>query len=81
LFVDPGGRSGLDAVMTRLTGAPPGGLGALVEEAKREVVAGPLYAEVHRLTDLAAAVCHDDPRLRDHTWRGLYQCLRELLVA
>ncbi|SDF47811.1 maltooligosyl trehalose synthase [Cellulosimicrobium cellulans] len=81
LFVDPGGRSGLDAVMTRLTGAAPGGLGALVEEAKREVVAGPLYAEVHRLTDLAAAVCHDDPRLRDHTWRGLHQCLRELLVA
>ncbi|MBN0040019.1 malto-oligosyltrehalose synthase [Cellulosimicrobium cellulans] len=81
LFVDPGGRSGLDAVMTRLTGAAPGGLGGLVEEAKREVVAGPLYAEVHRLTDLAAAVCHDDPRLRDHTWRGLHQCLRELLVA
>ncbi|KON72954.1 hypothetical protein M768_20420 [Cellulosimicrobium cellulans F16] len=81
LFVDPGGRSGLDAVMTRLTGAAPGGLGALVEEAKREVVTGPLYAEVHRLTDLAAAVCHDDPRLRDHTWRGLHQCLRELLVA
>lgn len=81
LFVDPGGRAGLDAVMTRLTGAVPGGLGAVVEEAKREVVTGPLYAEVHRLTDLAAAVCHDDPRLRDHTWRGLHQCLRELLVA
>ncbi|MFD5332707.1 malto-oligosyltrehalose synthase, partial [Cellulosimicrobium cellulans] len=81
LFVDPGGRAGLDAAMTRLTGAAPGGLAALVEEAKREVVAGPLYAELHRLTDLAAAVCHDDPRLRDHTWRGLHQCLRELLVA
>ena len=81
LFVDPGGRAGLDAVMTRLTGAAPGGLGAVVEQAKREVVTGPLYAEVHRLTDLAAAVCHDDPRLRDHTWRGLHQCLRELLVA
>lgn len=81
LFVDPGGRAGLDAVMTRLTGALPGHLEAVVEEAKHEVVAGPLYAEVHRLTDLAAAVCHDDPRLRDHTWRGLHQCLRELLVA
>ncbi|OLT53115.1 malto-oligosyltrehalose synthase [Cellulosimicrobium sp. CUA-896] len=81
LFVDPGGRAGLDATMTRLTGAAPGGLEAVVEQAKREVVAGPLYAEVHRLTDLAAAVCHDDPRLRDHTWRGLHQCLRELLVA
>jgi (1->4)-alpha-D-glucan 1-alpha-D-glucosylmutase len=81
LFVDPGGRAGLDATMTRLTGAVPGGLEAVVEQAKREVVAGPLYAEVHRLTDLAAAVCHDDPRLRDHTWRGLHQCLRELLVA
>lgn len=81
LFVDPGGRAGLDAVMTRLTGAVPGGLEGVVEQAKREVVAGPLYAELHRLTDLAAAVCHDDPRLRDHTWRGLHQCLRELLVA
>lgn len=81
LYVDPGGRAGLDATMTRLTGAVPGGLDAVVQQAKREVVAGPLYAEVHRLTDLAAAVCHDDPRLRDHTWRGLHQCLRELLVA
>lgn len=81
LFVDPGGRAGLDAVMTRLTGDLAGGLEGVVEQAKHEVVAGPLYAEVHRLTDLAAAVCHDDPRLRDHTWRALHQCLRELLVA
>ncbi|XXM85180.1 malto-oligosyltrehalose synthase [Cellulosimicrobium sp. PMB13] len=81
LFVDPGGRAGLDAVMTRLTGDLAGGLEGVVEQAKHEVVAGPLYAEVHRLTDLAAAICHDDPRLRDHTWRGLHQCLRELLVA
>ncbi|MBD5787640.1 malto-oligosyltrehalose synthase [Cellulosimicrobium terreum] len=81
LFVDPGGRAGLDAVMSRLTGAAPGGLADVVEQAKREVVTGPLYAEVHRLTDLAAEICHDDPRLRDHTWRGLHQCLRELLVA
>ncbi|MCB7138095.1 malto-oligosyltrehalose synthase [Cellulosimicrobium marinum] len=81
LFVDPGGRAGLDAVMTRLTGGRAGGLEEVVEQAKREVVAGPLYAEVHRLTDLAAAVCHDDPRLRDHTWRALHQCVRELLVA
>ncbi|MBD8077942.1 malto-oligosyltrehalose synthase [Cellulosimicrobium arenosum] len=81
LFVDAGGRAGLDGVMTRLVGPSVDGLAGVVEDAKREVVEGPLYAEVHRLTDLAAAVCHDDPRLRDHTWRGLHQCLRELLVA
>lgn len=81
LFVDLGGRSALDATLTALTGDAPGSLDRVIETAKREVVTGPLYAEVHRLTDLAAAICHDDPRLRDHTWRGLHQCLRELLVA
>ncbi|HUX69523.1 MAG TPA: malto-oligosyltrehalose synthase, partial [Cellulomonadaceae bacterium] len=48
---------------------------------KREVVDGALYAEVYRLTELAATICHEDLRLRDHTWRSLHDCLVELLVA
>lgn len=80
-FVDQGGNGELGAVMHRLTGDPVDALPRLVDEAKRQVVAGPLYAEVNRLTDLAADVCADDVRLRDHTWRSLHDCLVELLVA
>ncbi|WP_265521353.1 malto-oligosyltrehalose synthase [Oerskovia flava] len=81
LFVDPGGRTALAAVMTSLTGDEAGSLEHLVEASKREIVADSLYAEVHRLTDLAAAVCAADPRLRDHTWRALRECVQALLVS
>jgi len=80
-FVDPGGAAELGALMHRIAGDTADELPAIVDEAKREVVAGPLYAEVHRITDLAADICHDDLRLRDHTWRALHDCLVELLVA
>ena len=80
-FVDPGGAAVLGAVMHRLTGDTSDAFPAMAEQAKREIVDGPLYAEVHRLTSLAADICHDDLRLRDHTWRALEDCLIELLVA
>lgn len=80
-FVDPGGGGELGAVMHRLTGDTTDALPALVEEGKRQIVTGPLYAEVHRLADLAADICRDDVRLRDHTWRSLHECLVELVVA
>lgn len=80
-FVDPGGAGALGAVMHRLTGDVSDAFEDVEEAAKREVVDGPLYAEVHRLTNLAAEICHDDLRLRDHTWRALEECLVELLVA
>jgi len=80
-FVDPGGAAELGAVMHRITGDTSDALPALVEAAKRQVVAGPLFAEVSRLADLAAGICRDDVRLRDHSWRSVYECLVELLVA
>ncbi len=80
-FVDPGGAAVLGAVMHRLTGDTSDAFPEIAERAKREIVDGPLYAEVHRLTSLAAGICHDDLRLRDHTWRALEDCLIELLVA
>ncbi len=52
-----------------------------MEEAKREVVENGLYAEVHRLVELLAGICHDDVNLRDHTRRGLHEAVVELLVA
>ncbi|QTE28307.1 malto-oligosyltrehalose synthase [Pengzhenrongella sicca] len=80
-FVDPGGATTLGAVMHRLTGDTPADLPTIVISAKREIVDGALYAEVHRLTELAASICREDLRLRDHTWRALQDCLVELLVA
>lgn len=79
-FVDPGGAAGLAGVMNTLTGDSSDALDEVVAEAKREIVDGALYAEVHRLTELAASICRDDLRLRDHTWRALQDCLIELLV-
>lgn len=80
-FVDPGGAAPLGALMHRVTGDAPDDYPRVVEQAKRGVVDGPLYAEAYRLTTLAAAICADDLRLRDHTWRALHECLVELLVA
>jgi (1->4)-alpha-D-glucan 1-alpha-D-glucosylmutase len=80
-FIDPGGAAVLGAVMHRLTGDTSDALPAIVDSAKREMVDGALYAEVHRLTELAAGICRDDLRLRDHTWRSVHDCLVELLVA
>ncbi len=80
-FVDPAGQGELGSVLHRLTGDAPDALHGLVEQAKRQIVAGPLYTEVARLTDLAADICRDDVRLRDHTSRSLAECLTELLVA
>ncbi|WP_129337122.1 malto-oligosyltrehalose synthase [Cellulomonas endophytica] len=80
-FVDPGGAAPLGSLMHRITGDTSDALPVLTEAAKREIIDGALYAEVHRLTSLAASICADDLRLRDHTWRALEDCLIELLVA
>lgn len=77
-FVDPAGESELASVMRRLTGDDT--LHTLVEAAKREVIERSLQAEVERLSRLAADICHDDIRLRDHTAHALRDCLVELLV-
>ncbi|QCB93754.1 malto-oligosyltrehalose synthase [Cellulomonas shaoxiangyii] len=80
-FVDPGGAAPLGSVMHRFTGDVSDAFETVVDEAKRQIVDGPLYAEVHRLTNIAAEICHEDLRLRDHTWRSIEECLVELLVA
>jgi (1->4)-alpha-D-glucan 1-alpha-D-glucosylmutase len=45
------------------------------------VVEHGLHAEVHRLVEVAAAVCHDHLELRDHTRRALREALVEILAA
>ncbi|WP_432504340.1 malto-oligosyltrehalose synthase [Kineococcus arenarius] len=80
LFLDPAGAEPLTEQYTALTGET-GTFQAVVDNAKREVVEHGLYAEVHRLVDLLSGICHDDVDLRDHTRRGLHECVVELLVA
>jgi (1->4)-alpha-D-glucan 1-alpha-D-glucosylmutase len=80
LFVDPAGAEPLGALYTSLTGEPSD-FGPVVEQAKRWVVEHGLHAEVHRLVEVAASICHEHLELRDHTQRGLREALVELLVA
>ena len=80
LFVDPAAAAPLTALLTEVTGDSPD-FGAVVEQAKREVVERGLYAEVERLVDLLVAICADDLALRDHTRRQLRVAVVELLMG
>jgi (1->4)-alpha-D-glucan 1-alpha-D-glucosylmutase len=80
LFVDPAGAEPLGGLYAALTGEPTD-FSPVVEEAKRWVVEHGLVAEVHRLVELAATICHTHLDLRDHTRRGLRESLVEMLVA
>ncbi|MEQ9337410.1 MAG: malto-oligosyltrehalose synthase [Miltoncostaeaceae bacterium] len=80
VLVDPAGAEALTATWTDMGGAPPT-FAEAAEAAKRQVLDGPLRAEVNRLVGIAAAICHADIMLRDHTRRALEEALVELLVA
>ena len=80
VFVDPESERPLTDLYTGLTGEP-GDFALVAEEAKRFVVEHGLQAEVARLVEVAATICHDHLELRDHTRRGLREALVELLVA
>ena len=81
LQVDPAGAARLGALMQEITGDAPVDYDRIVEEAKREVIAGSLAAEVDRLARILESLTSQDVRLRDHTLRDLRACVVELLVA
>src|SRR5690554_926804 len=78
---DPAGSSPLAGTLHRVTGDAMGTLPDMISEAKREIVKESLSSEVHRLATIAHTVCHSDVRLRDHTWRALYDSLRTMLIT
>jgi (1->4)-alpha-D-glucan 1-alpha-D-glucosylmutase len=80
VLIDPSAEASLTNLYTNLTGEP-GDFDVVVEEAKRFVVEHGLQAEVARLVEVAATICHEHLELRDHTRRGLREALVELLVA
>ena len=80
VLVDPAGAEPLTAAWIAVAGGPRA-FEDCAEQAKRQVLDGPLRAEVNRLVGLVADIAHDDIMLRDHTRRGLEEALVELLVA
>jgi (1->4)-alpha-D-glucan 1-alpha-D-glucosylmutase len=80
LFVHPEGFGKLVDLHARLTDGAAD-FASVVAAAKWQIVTTSLYAEVVRLADLAAEICRDDLRLRDHTRRGLEEAITELLVG
>ena len=80
LLVDPDAAGPLTSLYAQLTGEPTD-FESVVDQAKRFVVDLGLQAEVARLVEVAAAICHEHFALRDHTRRGLREALVELLVA
>ncbi|MDO5495679.1 MAG: malto-oligosyltrehalose synthase [bacterium] len=80
LHVDPAGAMELAAVQQRLTGRTLT-LAEEMEVGKRLVAQESLHAEIHRIATLASEICHDDIRLRDHTFRSISRCLEELVIA
>jgi len=81
LLRDPAGSSPLAGTLHRIAGDAMGELPDMIGEAKREIVKESLSSEVHRLATIAHNVCTTDVRLRDHTWRSLYDCIRTMLVT
>jgi (1->4)-alpha-D-glucan 1-alpha-D-glucosylmutase len=80
LFVDPAGEHPLTDLWESVTGSSSP-YDDVVLEAKRQVVADVLGAEVNRLTDVALAACAPDPSLRDTSRSALREAVAEVLVA
>lgn len=79
-LTDPAGEAPLVAVWTAADDTDATFTGAALR-GKRDVLAGPLRAEVNRLVELAAEICRTDLMLRDHTRRGLEEALVGILAA
>lgn len=80
LNVDPAAALPLGAIMHHMTGQSPAEYDAMVDQAKSQIIDTSLAAEVRRLGQLIWAICQDDLRLRDHTFRGLIDCLRQMVI-
>jgi (1->4)-alpha-D-glucan 1-alpha-D-glucosylmutase len=80
VFHDGAGTQALTALADNLAGERED-WAACARTAKRQVIEGGQYAEVHRLVDLLIDICARDPALRDHTRRDLHDSVVEILVA
>ncbi|MDT3767722.1 malto-oligosyltrehalose synthase [Gleimia hominis] len=80
LNVEPRGLMPMGAVMSEIAGDSPSDLKAMTAAAKSQIVDTSLSAEIRRLGSVIWGICQEDVRLRDHTFRGLVDCLRQLVI-
>lgn len=80
LFVDPAGEKALLDGYARFTGQSAS-FADVSHDAKLQIMAGDLAAEVERLTAGLADICERHRRQRDYTRRELRESLREVLAA
>jgi (1->4)-alpha-D-glucan 1-alpha-D-glucosylmutase len=80
VLTDAAGAARLASLHAGLTNAPEDFAG-VVGQSKLFVLDHVLHAELDRLTDLLAAICHTDIDLYDHTHTGLRDAVRALLAA
>ena len=81
LHADLNGSADLAAIAHNLAEDIPGSLDEVIATAKREIITTSLFAEVHRIADLAYEICSEDIMLRDHTHGWIAKCLTELVIA
>lgn len=81
LDVDPAGSHELFALSLGGAGDSLTSLAEVIEESKREITMTSLFAEVHRIADLAWSICREDIMLRDHAFRWIRTCIAELVIA
>lgn len=79
LFTDASGIAELTQIYSELSGSSDS-VSTVEVDAKRQIIATSLFAEVDRLANLLSEVCHSDVRLRDHTFRSIHDSLVELIV-
>ena len=79
VLVDPAGLAPLTSLYVELTGSTETVANTQIRS-KREIVATSLFAEVDRLANLVADICHADVRLRDHTFRTIRTVIAELAI-
>ncbi|VEI12497.1 malto-oligosyltrehalose synthase [Trueperella bialowiezensis] len=79
LFTDPSGLPVLTQIYGELSGSVHS-VGSVEVSAKRQIIDTSLYAEVDRLANILAKICHADVRLRDHTFRAIVEVVVELVV-
>lgn len=80
LFTDARAALPLGAVMYELAGDVASDLPRLRRDAKTQIVDTSLAAEISRVANLIWDICQEDLRLRDHTRRGLSDCVRQLII-
>ncbi|MGH2732195.1 MAG: malto-oligosyltrehalose synthase, partial [Actinomycetota bacterium] len=80
LFVDPQGAEPLDDLYGEVTGEPTD-YGAVVYEAKRQILRCLLASDLNRLTQRFVEVCEGRRRYRDFTRHQLRETLAEVMAS